>query len=147
MLKSERKHRIIGKVKTKALKLIEALPKNEMLGATLSDSSQSRIEVKTINGVEWDEFVRSLFRKGRSTQINGNLIFAKPATIQNLFTNELNDVDPTDFLTITTNQTIETNIVLSGIHAPELRCGAINGMPRFAENVALIGEDNVINCK
>lgn len=132
-------------MKTDILKLNNASENDEMLGAASSDISQSKIEVRSINGVDWDEFVKSVFRKGRSTQINGNIIFTKRATIQNLFTIDLNGKDPDDFLTITTDQIIETNMFLQGMHVPELKCGAINNMPRFAENVALIGENNIIN--
>lgn len=150
LLSSDSSHRIIGKVKTNVLKLSNAFnasSTSQLVGATISDGPHNKIEVEQINGVEWNEFVKSLFRKGQSTRINGNVIFTTQLRIGSLFTGQLNGVDPDDFLTITTPQRIETNVLISGMHVNELQCGALNNMPRFAENVALIGENNVINSK
>lgn len=150
LLRSDSSHRIHAKVKTKVLKLsnvFNASSTSPMVGATLSDGSHNKIEVERINGVDWNEFVKTVFRKGQSMQINGNVIFTNHTKIGNLFTGELNGVNPDDFLTITTPQKIETNLYILGMHVNELQCGALNNMPRFADNVALIGENNVINSK
>lgn len=83
--------------------------------------------------------------KSMSFQFTGNVVLTHPTSIRRLFTNELNDVSPDDYLTIETDQTIDSNVFISKIHATEIRSNVINNMPNFAENVVLLGRDNIIN--
>lgn len=70
-----------------------------------------------------------------------------PTLIRRLFTNELNNVSPDDYLTIGTDQKIDSNVFISKVHVNEIRSNVINNMPNFAENVVLLGRDNIINSK
>lgn len=70
-----------------------------------------------------------------------------PTTIRHLFTNELNNASPDDYLTIGTDQQIDSSIFISKILVNEIQSNVINNMERFAEYVALIGRDNVVDSK
>lgn len=65
-----------GKIKTHTLRVNRvsgpeptAAPTDSIVGDP--GNIHSRIEVKSINGADWDSFVSSLYRKGRNTPING----------------------------------------------------------------------------
>lgn len=165
---SSNTYRLNGKIKTHTLRV------NRVSGNGTSDTilgetgnSHSKIQVKSINGADWDNFVSSLYRKGRNTPINGknepdtaassmkgisfwflfagNIVLTHPTSIRRLFTNELNEVSPNDFLTIGTDQQIDSNIVISRIHVNDIQSNVINNMQRFAEYVAVIGRDNFVD--
>lgn len=71
-----------GKIKTHTLRLNRVSGTNGTM-ATIADGAlsdsfvsdsgnfHSKIQVKSINGADWDSFVSSLYRKGRNTPING----------------------------------------------------------------------------
>lgn len=75
----------------------------------------------------------------------GNIVLTHPTSIRRLFTNELNGVSPTDYLTIGTDQQIDSNIVISRMHVNDIQSNVINNMQRFAEYVAVIGRNNVVD--
>lgn len=77
----------------------------------------------------------------------GNIVLTHPTSIRRLFTKELNDVSPDDYLTIGTDQQIDSSVFISKIHVNEIQSNVINNMQRFAEYVALIGRDNIVDSK
>lgn len=70
-----------------------------------------------------------------------------PASIRRLQTDKLNDVSPSDYLTVATDQQIESNVFISKIHVNQIQSAVINNMTRFADFVAVHGKDNVIESK
>lgn len=108
--------RLNGKIRTK--KLIVGcslkLDLNEKSTSTRAKRSKyaslnhPRINIKSINGIDWDAFVRSLYRKGVSTAINGNLIISMPTSTQSIHTNEINGVPTANVMTLGTDQVIDT---------------------------------------
>lgn len=165
-------YQLNGKIKTHTLhvnRVSGTEPTASPIDSIVGDPGNfhSKIEVKSINGADWDSFVSSLYRKGRNTPINGkcvtaiysmsiysihfffagNIVLTRPTSIRRLFTEQLNDVSPDDYLTIGTDQKIDSNVFISAIHVNQIESSVINNMQRFAEYVALIGRDNVVESK
>lgn len=106
----------------------------------------SKINVKSINGIDWDAFVNSLFRKGVNTAINGNLFISFPTSAQSIRTNEINGFPIANLMTLGTDQVIDTNLFVKEILAPGgVNAKQFNDYKDFANNVALLGSDNVID--
>lgn len=65
-----------GKIKTKYLsagRVTEKLDERKRKKrAEFPSVNQPKITVKTINGVDWDSFVKSIYRVGVDTVINGS---------------------------------------------------------------------------
>lgn len=65
-----------GKIKTKNLSIRKVTEKTNELKrikrAEFPSVNQPKITVKTINGVNWDSFVKSIYRVGIDTVINGS---------------------------------------------------------------------------
>lgn len=54
----------------------------------------------------------------------------------------------TELMTTSTDQIVESNVYISDILADEgINARVFNNMKHFAENVALLGRDNAIDCK
>lgn len=68
-------------------------------------------------------------------------------TIRNLLTDDINDFPVNEFMTLHTDQFIDANIFITKIHVSDIVCNTLNDMPHFSSNVALIGQNNVIQCK
>lgn len=105
-----------------------------------------KINVKSINGIDWDTFVKSVYRKGVSTAINGNLFVSFPTSTQSILTNEINGVPVANLMTLGTDQVIDTNLFVKEILAPGgVNAKIFNDYTDFAQNVALLGTNNVID--
>lgn len=171
---SSNTYHLNGKIKTRVLRLSRVsgndttnVTTDSIVGnANIAGNFHKKIQVKSINGANWDDFVSSLYRKGRNTPINGkqnyrifceqfifsisfagNIILTHPASIRRLFTHQLNGVSPNDYLTIGTDQQIDSNMFITSVHVNEVQSNVINNMQRFAEYVALIGQDNIVDSK
>lgn len=70
------------------------------------------------------------------------------ATINSLTTNSINTVPVSELMTVSTDQTITANTMISRIIAQQnVQATFVNNMKRFADNVVLTGQDNVIECE
>lgn len=146
--------RLNGKIQTKKL-IVGCLLKldlNDKSNSTRVKRSEfaslqhSKINVKSINGIEWDAFVKSLYRKGVSTAINGNLFISFPTTTQSILTHQINGVPIANLMTLGTDQVIDSNLFVKEILAPGgVNAKLFNDYKDFAHNVALLGSDNVID--
>lgn len=52
-----------------------------------------------------------------------------------------------NFITISTDQIIKSNVFIPEIFATGVIARLINEIPRFEDRVVLLGQDNVIKCK
>lgn len=59
-------------------------------------------------------------------------------------TNFINQMPVNDFMTLSTAQRIESSIYVSKIHTTQIDAQTVNQIEDFANVVALIGRDNVI---
>lgn len=91
------------------------------------------------------EWARGKYRLHLCLLCTGDVILTYPTSIRSLYTDELNGVPPKDYLTIATDQQIDSIISIPGIHVSDIQSSVINNMPRFAEFVALIGRDNIVD--
>lgn len=68
-------------------------------------------------------------------------------TIKSLSTKSIDGIPTDNFMTVSTDQTIEANTMISRILSHDVEAKLFNNMKRFADNVVLLGRDNVIECK
>ncbi|XP_037045485.1 uncharacterized protein LOC119080959 isoform X2 [Bradysia coprophila] len=101
------------------------------------------LEVKSINGIDWNEFYGSLYLKDSPQPIEGNLIISKPSRIKHLEVATVNGYPVDTLFTLNTDQEISSNLVVSTFHCPALDANLINGID-FGNNVARLNENNVI---
>lgn len=79
--------------------------------------------------------------------ITGNLVLNGRVVIKSLSTKSINGIPTDDLMTVSTDQTIEANTMISRIFTQDVEAKLFNNMKRFADNVVLLGRDNVIECK
>lgn len=108
----------------------------------------SKIQIQTINGINWDSFIASLYRKGVNTIINGNLILTNSVNTQSIVTTKINDILMENLLTVATDQHISANYFSnSSLCLKDLEVGIFNDINNFADNVALMDENNEFKSK
>lgn len=67
--------------------------------------------------------------------------------IASIIIDDLNGHLPTELMTMSTNQTIESNVYITEILTSDANARIFNDMQYFADNIALIGQNNVIECR
>lgn len=105
-----------------------------------------KIFVKSINGVNWNEFVKTVYRRGKNTVINGYLVLKNTSAIKSLVAEDINDLPTSEFLTFSTDQTIASSVFIPRMLATDVQTNIFNDMKHFAENVVVIGRTNFIQC-
>lgn len=142
-------YRLNGNIKTNYLTigaLFEMERKRKKRSEIQSLSSDTKITVRTINGIDWDTFLGSLYRKGVNTQIIGKLRITNPAKTSEISANIINGVPATDLMTLATDQQSDSNFFVSKLMSRGLDARVINNMKDFANTVALQGNDNTFKC-
>lgn len=77
----------------------------------------------------------------------GNVIVSESAVMTSLETIQINDISLSEFMTISTDQTITANTMISRIISQgNIESKLFNNMRRFLDNVVLLGQDNTIEC-
>lgn len=83
---------------------------------------------KEINGIDWEQFNKSVFRIGRNLIVNGNLKINK-LTVGNLKTKAIDGVKVNDFFTTTTDQIVNSTIHFRTVSiATNFNCNNINDL-------------------
>lgn len=73
----------------------------------------SELWVKTINGIEWNEFVKSIYRKDQRIPIRGNIVLTKPCHVHGgLMVRQVNDESTSTWFTLNTAQTVTTELYI-----------------------------------
>lgn len=139
--------------------------------STMPSLDYPNVVVKSINEIDFNEFLNTAFRKGINTVINGsyshkmfwfiitinatfmsftgNLIFGNSVNVNELVIDETaNGILITDLMTTTLDQIVQTNFFIQQIMVDaDCNVRIFNEMKHFAQNVVLLGRDNVIQCK
>ncbi|CAH1961343.1 unnamed protein product [Acanthoscelides obtectus] len=97
--------------------------------------------VEEINGVNWNEFINSVFVVGNTTHIDGPLFISKLKT-GNLTVKTLNGIPVDKFLTTSTDQVIKSNISFDTIFVKNINVNITNGIRLSTDAVTF--EDTVI---
>lgn len=93
--------------------------------------------VKEINGVNWEEFSKSVFRRGKSTKISGKLEL-RSVEVERLTAKSINNVKVDEFFTTTTNQTIGSIVHFQSVDiVKNLNSHNINGVDIPRDTVTL----------
>lgn len=93
------------------------------------------LDVKEINGVEWYEFSKSVFRSGISSKITGNLRLDQ-FSVDRLKAKTINSIQINDLFTTTTDQTVKSIIHFQSIDvAKNIDSQNINGLDLRKEAV------------
>lgn len=77
----------------------------------------------------------------------GNLEVFGEFKIISITINDINGYLISEVMTTSTNQAIISNIYISEILTTNANARVLNNMQFFAENIALLGQNNVIECK
>lgn len=94
--------------------------------------------VENINEINFEQFKNSVFRLGVTNTIHGHLTFANlEATEMNFDTIS----KKSEFLTYSTNQTINSTITISHIYAHDIKTNKINGVE--PKNFAKLDGDTI----
>lgn len=97
-----------------------------------------------INGTNWNEFKGSVFRRGKTSTIYGNLLIHK-LDVENLKVEALDGVVVDNFFTKTTDQVVDSVIHFRNVDiAKNLNCRVINNVDMLDTIVAKPGEVVVI---
>ncbi|KAL1493109.1 hypothetical protein ABEB36_011235 [Hypothenemus hampei] len=101
------------------------------------------LDVKSIDNINWTEFVNSLFIIGTDDTINGNLTISRVET-NNLKTNNINGINPKDLLTKSTDQNINSTIRFEKVTAGNVTCETVNNVDpskiiEISQNVTVKG--------
>nr|XP_023020988.1 uncharacterized protein LOC111509460 [Leptinotarsa decemlineata] len=108
-----------------------------------SNVAIENLEVETINGIDWNEFVNSVFRIGTDSVITGPLTFSKLKTMR-LSLKKLKDLNVADLLTTSTDQTIHSNVEFYRIFSRKISAETVNNV-NLRESAVLFGHNETIN--
>ncbi|EDX02442.2 uncharacterized protein LOC6525499 [Drosophila yakuba] len=92
------------------------------------------LRVEQINGVQWKDFLNSLFLRSRDTAIKGRLVMQSRTRVNSLKTPLLNGLVVDRLFNLRRAQTINSNIYMSAFFAPRLEAQRVNGLD-FAQDV------------
>ncbi|XP_055324263.1 uncharacterized protein LOC129578933 [Sitodiplosis mosellana] len=148
-------HSLLGKLQMNRLMVRKLLrTQNETFNGmrtkrSLPSLDHPKIIAQTINNIDWNEFLSTVFRKGINTVISGNLYFSKALNAVYLLIDETaNGSFITDLMTLSTDQIVESNVYIPEIMTDgDVNARIFNNMKYFANNVALIGRDNAIDSR
>lgn len=105
-----------------------------------------RLIVKTINGINWDEFYHSTYQMGSNVAIKGNIVLSKPSYIQEAELKHINNIPVGTFFTLATPQTITANMNISRFFAMNVNARLVNDM-KFGTDVAKSTDNTTIRGK
>ncbi|KAK9758900.1 hypothetical protein QE152_g562 [Popillia japonica] len=101
------------------------------------------LQVENINSIHWSTFAKSLFRNGSSNKITGRLTIKK-LRVGNIKAIAINDINPNNMLTASTNQNITSKIYVNSIRANDFSCPDINGVNMATDVIALFDTEKTI---
>lgn len=78
---------------------------------------------------------------------SGKLHLKNRATIKNLFADKINDQSTIHFMTLTTDQTIDSSIYISKFLVNDIQANGVNRIDDFHKRVAIIGQENIVQGK
>lgn len=105
-----------------------------------------RLIVKTINGIDWDEFYQSTYKMGSNVTIKGDLVLSKAGNIQDAELQLVNSIPIETFFTLHTPQTITANVSISRFFATNVASRLVNDIA-FGNDVAKTTDNTTIHGK
>lgn len=99
------------------------------------------LRVEQINGVQWNDFLDSLFLRSRDTSIEGRLVMQSRVRVNSLKTPLLNGLVVDRLFNLRRAQVISSNIYMSALFAPRLEAQQVNGLD-FAHDVLHRGSND-----
>lgn len=121
-------------------------PKNVVRLQATSIPKVHRLIVRTINGINWDEFYHSTYQMGSNVAIKGNMVFSRPSHIQEAELKHINNIPVDTFFTLKTPQTIAANINISRFFAINVNSRLVNDI-EFGNDVAKSTDNTTIEGK
>lgn len=109
----------------------------------LGEINVKSLNVKSLNGFDVSAIVNNVFLQNERTVLRGNLIIRGLANVNQLIVGQLMDVPVDNFMTTSTDQTIEANVKINMFHADKLTTNLINN-EKLNENVARMDSVNII---
>lgn len=150
--------------------IIDIEKKQYKRAISLTSLSHINIVAKSINNVDWGDFLNSIYRKGANIAVNGLfqftmlflilLFFSKILHIMYTYISgniglevseltllRIDSIDgalTSDLITIPTDQEIETSFYVPEILTTDVNARVFNDIPQFANKVVLLASDSVI---
>ena len=106
-----------------------------------SNVTFTKLNVKTVNGVNIDELFEELFIVGQNQRIRGNVTYGKSLRIYNLTVQTINGEPWEGYMTTITEQSFK-KFFLKSLHVDNLHAESIDGVP--VSEAARISRENVI---
>ncbi|KAH8409108.1 hypothetical protein KR009_007606 [Drosophila setifemur] len=136
-----------GTVLTKSLHTEHLLtPKAESMNMTAKQEDipsgneyvVRHLQVTKINGVDWSEFLDSLFLRSRDTEVQGRLVFQSRSRVDSLQARLLNGLVVDQLFNLRRAQVVSSNIYMSAFFVPRLDARRVNGLD-FAKDIVIRG--------
>ncbi|KAH8368025.1 hypothetical protein KR084_005744 [Drosophila pseudotakahashii] len=108
---------------------------------TGSECVVRHLNIEQINGVNWDDFLDSLFLRSRDTRLSGKLVMQSRARVNSLKTTLLNGLVVERLFNLRRAQVISSDIYMSAFFAPRLEAQRVNGLD-FAQDVVYRGSND-----
>ncbi|KAG5681770.1 hypothetical protein PVAND_011178 [Polypedilum vanderplanki] len=101
------------------------------------------LNVKMLNGYNVSSLINELCLNDNNTKVNGDLFFKNTLKLKQLVANHIKSIPINDFMTVSTNQDIDTDMFIPKFHANTINANLVNN-ENLLENVALTTKENFI---
>lgn len=106
------------------------------------DINVEHLNVKVLNQFDVQKLISHLYQRNNNTTVFGDLFVRGVLNIKNLAANHINEVPINNFMTTVTDQTIETNLMISKFHTSTVEANLLNN--ELTTNFALSHEKSFI---
>lgn len=104
-----------------------------------ADLNIKSIKLEYINGINWGNFINSVWLKNKPVPITGNVRVKGLLNIGKI-------VDSEEYITLNTDQNITGSIYINKFHVPNMTTNTLNGI-KINKDCAIIGSNNAIECE
>lgn len=102
------------------------------------------LTVNMVNGIDWNEFIASLYLRNSQQRIDGNLIVTRPCAVEQISTAVINDIPVTAMFTLNTPQVVGAQVLFAHIVVPQLFANWTNGIRFGVDTVMTTAGETVI---
>lgn len=103
----------------------------------------TNLNFEEIHGISWNKYTNDFVKKNHVNTITGDLLINSNLTVNNLITRTITGIDVENLFTISTNQTISSDMQLMNINVNNIISNNINGLS-FKKYAVVLQENNHI---
>lgn len=101
------------------------------------------LDFEEIHGISWNKYTDDFVKKNHINTITGDLLINSNLSVNNLITRTITGIDVEKLITISTNQTISSDMQLVNINVNNIISNNINGLS-FKKYAVVLQENNHI---